>query len=68
MSRTLSVEGMGCDGCEDIVESALGDVDGVEDADADREDGTATVEGDADPEELVRSVELAGYDAEADGE
>ena len=55
---------MGCDGCEDIVESALSDVDDVTDVTADQLDRTATVEGDADPEALVRSLELAGYDDE----
>jgi copper chaperone len=64
MSKTLSVEGMGCDGCEDIVESALTDVAGVEDADADHEAGEATVEGDANTDALLRSVDLAGYDAD----
>jgi copper chaperone len=64
MSQTLSVEGMGCDGCEDIVESALDEVDGVESADADHEAGEASVEGDASADALLRSVDLAGYDAE----
>ncbi|MFC3478837.1 heavy-metal-associated domain-containing protein [Halobacterium litoreum] len=67
MSRTLSVDGMGCDGCEDIVENALNGVDGVTDAEADHEAGAATVEGDADREDLLRSVELAGYEAAVDG-
>lgn len=65
MSKTLSIDGMGCDGCEDIVESALGDVSGVSDVEADHETGEATVEGDAETEELLRSVELAGYSAES---
>ena len=64
MSKTLSIDRMGCDGCEDIVESALGDVNGVSDVEADQETGEATVEGDADTEELLRSVRLAGYGAE----
>lgn len=64
MSRELSVDGMGCEGCEDIVESALTGVDGVTDASADRGAGTATVEGDPEPDALRRSVELAGYEVE----
>jgi copper chaperone CopZ len=64
MSKTLSIDGMGCDGCEDIVESALGDVSGVSDVEADHEAGEATIEGDADDEDLLRSVELAGYEAD----
>ena len=64
MSKTLSIDGMGCDGCEDIVESALGDVSGVSDVDADHEAGEATIDGDAADDDLVRSVELAGYEAD----
>ncbi|WP_336037036.1 heavy-metal-associated domain-containing protein [Halobacterium yunchengense] len=64
MTTTLTVDGMGCEGCEDIVESALTDVDSVEDATADAAAGTATVAGDADPESLLEAVEFAGYDAE----
>jgi copper chaperone len=63
MGTTLTVEGMGCSGCGDIVENALTDVSGVADADADEAAGTATVEGDADPEELVEAAEVAGYEA-----
>ncbi len=63
MTTTLTVEGMGCEGCEDIVENALSGVDGVEEANADHEEGVATVEGDADAEDLVESVEFAGYEA-----
>lgn len=64
MTTTLTVHGMGCDGCEDIVESALDDADGVEEASADFEDDVATVEGEPDADELLRAVEFAGYDAE----
>lgn len=64
MTTTLTVEGMGCEGCEDIVENALSDVDDVEDASADEEAGTATVEGDADAEALREALEYAGYDAD----
>jgi copper chaperone CopZ len=64
MTTTLDVRGMSCDGCEDIVENALTDVSGVEDATADQTSESATVDGDADPDELVQAVELAGYEAE----
>ncbi|MGB9963404.1 heavy-metal-associated domain-containing protein [Halobacterium sp. CBA1126] len=64
MTTTLTVEGMGCEGCEDIVENALSGVDGVEEANADREEDVATVEGEADAEDLLESIEFAGYDAE----
>jgi copper chaperone len=67
MTTTLTVDGMGCEGCEDIVENALGNVDSVEDASADEQAGSATVEGDADPEDLLEAVEFAGYDGEIEG-
>ncbi|MFC6772125.1 heavy-metal-associated domain-containing protein, partial [Halorubrum pallidum] len=47
MSRTITVEGMSCDHCEQSVEEALSGVAGVTDARADRERDTAIVEGDA---------------------
>jgi copper chaperone CopZ len=61
---TLTVRGMSCDGCEEIVETALEEVDGVEDAEADQESETATVEGDADVDALVEAVDFAGYEAD----
>jgi len=63
MPTELSVEEMTCEGCEDIVEDAVGEVDGVESAEADREADVVTVEGDADVDELVTAVDMAGYDA-----
>lgn len=65
MTTTLSVEGMSCDGCEKSVVEALEGVDGVENASADHEANTASVEGDADPLDLVVAVNDAGYEAQA---
>ncbi|CQH58273.1 HMA domain protein [Halobacterium hubeiense] len=65
MSRTITVEGMSCGGCESTVEDALEGVAGVESASADRERDAADVEGDADADALVAAVEDAGYDASA---
>lgn len=62
---TITVEGMSCGGCERAVENALGDVAGVSNANADHEADSATVEGDADVDDLVAAVERAGYDASA---
>jgi copper chaperone CopZ len=67
MSVTLTVEEMGCDGCEEIVEDALGEVDGVESASADHEESEVTVEGDADEDDLVEAVDFAGYEATVEG-
>lgn len=63
MSETITVEGMTCEHCEQTVEEALEDVDGVTSASADRESESATVEGNADPDELVSAVDEAGYEA-----
>lgn len=65
MARTITVTGMSCGGCEDTVESALKDVDGVVEASADNESDAVTVEGDANVEALVEAIENAGYDASA---
>ena len=65
MSQTITVEGMSCGGCEQNVEEALQSVPGVESASADRESETATVEGDADADDLVAAVNDAGYSASA---
>jgi len=65
MTRKLTVSGMSCGGCEQSVEEALEGVAGVESASADREAETATVEGDADTDDLVAAVEDAGYEASA---
>ena len=62
MAIELTVDSMTCEGCEDIVEGALEDVDGVDSAEADRHEDTATVEGDAD--DLVEAVEMAGYEGQ----
>ncbi|MFB6139999.1 MAG: heavy-metal-associated domain-containing protein [Halosimplex sp.] len=65
MGQQITVTGMSCGGCEQSVEEALESVDGVESARADREAATATVEGDADTDDLVAAVEDAGYEASA---
>ncbi|WP_135535284.1 MULTISPECIES: heavy-metal-associated domain-containing protein [Halostella] len=63
MVTELTIEGMTCQGCEEVVEKALEMADGVEEATADRYEDIASIEGDADPEMLVTKVEMAGYEA-----
>lgn len=63
MSETITVEGMTCEHCEQTVEEALEDVEGVTSASADRESESVTVEGNADTDELVSAVDEAGYEA-----
>ncbi|MFC6764556.1 heavy-metal-associated domain-containing protein [Natrinema soli] len=65
MSETITVEGMTCGHCEQTVEEALEDVTGVTAATADREAETVTVEGDAETQALVETVDEAGYEASA---
>lgn len=65
MSRTITVDGMSCEHCEQSVEEALSAVAGVTDARANREGDAATIEGDAESDALVRAVEDAGYEASA---
>jgi copper chaperone len=65
MSTTLTVTGMSCGNCEQSVEEALLGVEGVTGATADHEADTATVEGEADPLDLILAVQEAGYEAEA---
>lgn len=62
---SLTVEGMSCGSCEAAVVEALEGVEGVEGATADHESNSATVEGDADPLDLIVAVQDAGYDASA---
>lgn len=63
MEFTITVKGMHCGGCEQTVEDALREVDGVTDAAADRETEEAAVSGTADADDLVEAVEAAGYTA-----
>ncbi|MFB6110815.1 MAG: heavy-metal-associated domain-containing protein [Halodesulfurarchaeum sp.] len=65
MPRTITVEEMTCEHCEQTVEEALQSVSGVTDATADREAEQAIVEGDAEVSTLVQAVEDAGYTASA---
>lgn len=59
----LSIEGMTCASCVGRVERALAGVKGVRSAHVNLATERATVEGTASPEDLVKAVENAGYDA-----
>lgn len=65
MAITMTVKGMSCGHCEQTVEEALLEVEGVTGASADRDADRATIEGDADPGTLVQVVTDAGYTARA---
>lgn len=59
---TIAVSGMGCAGCEDIVENAVSDVRGVESATVDHESGEVEYTGDADEDDIAEAIEFAGYE------
>ena len=63
----LKVEGMTCSHCQSSVKRALESVDGVQGAEVNLADGTARVEGDADPAKLVAAVQEEGYQASTVG-
>lgn len=65
MATEITVDDMTCDGCEEIVEDALEEVSGVETAEANRDDDVVAIEGEADADDLVEAVAMAGYDASA---
>ena len=60
---TLSVVGMGCEGCKKTVTQALSKVEGVQSTEIDLKKGTATVTYNepASRDDLVTSVQKAGY-------
>ena len=64
MASELTVTGMTCEGCEEVVETALELSDSVESADADRREDLVTVEGPAEEDELVEKVRMAGYEVQ----
>jgi len=64
MTTTLKVTGMTCRHCVRAVREALAAVPGVTAALVDLDGGTARVEGEAAPADLIRAVTDAGYHAE----
>ena len=63
MATRIDVTGMGCTGCAQAVEDVLTSISGVTAVDVDLEDDRVTVDGDADPADLVAAIETAGYEA-----
>jgi len=62
--RTLAVSGMACGGCEQNVEDALADIEGVTSVDANHEGDAVELvadEGVAD-DEIREAIEDAGYE------
>jgi copper chaperone CopZ len=65
MATKLTIMGMTCTHCARTVESALKEVEGVDEARVDYIRSQAEVQGRADIETLIRAVEGAGYRAAA---
>lgn len=65
--KTIPVSGMSCNGCEQNVENALGNVEGVTRIEADHQDGTVELvaEDAVTDEDIEAAVEDAGYDVAA---
>jgi len=59
----LKVTGMTCSHCQTGVTKALKSVPGVTDVHVDLHTGTATVQGNADPRQLVEAITEEGYGA-----
>jgi len=59
----LAIEGMRCAGCVSAVEKALANVPGVATANVNFAQHTAMIEGDAQPDDLIKAVNAAGYKA-----
>ncbi|MFP4591563.1 MAG: heavy-metal-associated domain-containing protein [Halobacteriales archaeon] len=68
MTIEARVRGMTCQGCEEVVETAIELVDGVESVEADRYDNLVRVAGPVEPEAVADRIELAGYRVEDVGE
>lgn len=64
MSTQLTVHGMSCGGCEESVEEALAELDGVTGVEADSDADTVTIEGGVDPALAREAIEDAGYEPE----
>lgn len=63
-TKTITVTGMSCGGCEERVEDAVGALEGVQQVTADNESDTVEIEldGDVPDDELATAVRDAGYD------
>ncbi|WP_160154732.1 heavy metal translocating P-type ATPase [Microbulbifer sp. ALW1] len=62
--QTFRLKGVSCAGCVKKIESALGDVPGVDDARVNLGDKTLVVQGSAAAQDCIAAVESAGYGAE----
>lgn len=59
--KTVKIEGMMCEGCVKSVKESLEKVPGVTNVEVNLKKGTATIQGDADDDALIRAVVDAGF-------
>lgn len=59
--KTVKIEGMMCEGCVRSVKESLEKVPGVTNVEVNLKKGTATIQGDADDDALIRAVVDAGF-------
>jgi copper chaperone len=62
-TQRLQVEGMKCEGCKSSVEQALRGLAGVEDVKVYLNEGTASIVGEVEPEELIAALSKTNYQA-----
>ncbi len=65
--KTYTVSGMSCAACSNRVEKAVGALSDVESCNVNLLTHSMTVEGTAEPEDVIRAVERAGYGAAVQG-
>lgn len=53
---TITIQGMDCPGCENLVVRELSSIPGIKDADADSANGTVVIQGDQKTKERVRQT------------
>lgn len=61
MQTQFYVAGMSCDGCVKKARESLASVAGFESAEFDLEAGTATIEGEVDPQAVAQALNDVGY-------
>ena len=62
--KTFIVKGMVCNHCKANVQNHIAEMDGVKGVDVDLASGIVSVEGEIDPDKVVKTVTSLGYDCE----
>ena len=62
MTQVFKIEGMNCAHCRATVEKAIAAIDGVDTVEVSLSKNTATVSGNYNEQEIIKAVQLAGFD------